>query len=164
MIPVRIVGLALDTKSQPVVILKPLGEEPGEGKMLPIWIGGQEATSILMAVEGTPPPRPLTLDLMKAMLDHLDAEVDRVEITRLDDGTFYAEITVRTPEGVHVLDARPSDSIGLALRTGAQLWVAEAVFEEAGVVDETPQTADEDAEVAAFSEFLENVNPEDFQG
>lgn len=164
MIPVRIVGLALDTRSQPVVILKPLGEEPGEGKMLPIWIGGQEATSILMAVEGTPPPRPLTLDLMKTMLDALGAEVERVEVTRLEEGTFYAEITLRTPGGVQVLDARPSDSIGLAIRTGTQVWVAEAVLDEAGIADETPEAADEEAEVAAFSEFLESVDPEDFQG
>ncbi|MDX5398481.1 MAG: bifunctional nuclease family protein, partial [Actinomycetes bacterium] len=128
MIPVRIVGLALDVKSQPVVILKPLGEEPGQGRMLPIWIGGLEATAILMAVEGTPPPRPLTLDLMKSMLETLDAEVERVEITRLEEGTFFAEITVRSPGGLRVLDARPSDSIGLALRTGTQILVADAVF------------------------------------
>lgn len=164
MIPVRIVGLALDTKSQPVVILKPIGEEPGEGKMLPIWIGGQEATSILMAVEGTPPPRPLTLDLMRTMLENLGAEVERVEITRLEEGTFFAEITVRTPAGLRTFDARPSDSIGLALRTDTQIWVAEAVLEEAGVADETAGAADEEAEVAAFSEFLETVDPEDFQG
>lgn len=164
MIPVRIVGLALDVKSQPVVILKPLGEEPGQGRMLPIWIGGLEATAILMAVEGTPPPRPLTLDLMKAMLETLDAEVERVEITRLEEGTFFAEVTVRSPGGLRVLDARPSDSIGLALRTGTQIWVAEAVFEEAAIPDQTGEAADEEAEVAAFSEFLEHVDPEDFQG
>lgn len=163
MIPVRIVGLALDTRSQPVVILKPLGEEPGEGKMLPIWIGSQEAASILMAVEGSAPPRPLTHDLMKTMLEALGAEVERVEITRLQEGTFYAEITVHTPGGLRVFDARPSDSIGLAIRTGTQIWVAKAVFDEAGIADET-ESEEEDAEVAAFSEFLENVDPEDFQG
>jgi len=163
-IQVRIVGLAIDSRSQPVIILKPISAEPGEGKLLPIWIGHQEATAILLAIEGDEPPRPLAHDLMKSMLEALHATVERVEITRLEEGTFYAEITVRAPDGVHVLDARPSDSIALATRVGAPVWVAEEVLEEAGVPDESETGPDEEAELAAFSEFLETVDPEDFQG
>lgn len=163
MVQVRITGLALDARSQPVLILKPLTEgDEAAGKLLPIWIGPQEATAILMAIQGEQPPRPMTHDLMKTLLDEVGASVERVEITRIEDGTFYAEITLRTREGVRAVDARPSDSIALATRTGAPIWVADEVIEEAGVVDDS-EAADEEAEVAAFSEFLENVNPEDFQ-
>lgn len=164
MIPVRIAGLALDTRSQPVVILKPVDEEPGHGRILPIWIGGLEAAAILRGAEETPPPRPLTLDLMRAMLDALDAEVERIAVTRLEQGTFFAEITLNTPGGRRALDARPSDAIGLSLRTGSAIWVAEEVLDQAGISDEREEPIDEEAEVAAFSEFLDQVNPEDFQG
>lgn len=164
MIPVRIAGLALDVKQQPVVILKPLDEEPGQGSMLPIWIGGLEAAAILAGADGNPAPRPLTLDLMRAMLESLDAEVERIAVTKLENGTFFAEIRLSTPAGERVLDARPSDAIGLSLRTGSVIWVADEVLEQAGVPDEREGDADEEAEVAAFSEFLEHVDPEDFQG
>ncbi|MHA6513800.1 bifunctional nuclease family protein [Tessaracoccus sp. Z1128] len=164
MIPVRIAGLALDTRSLPVVILKPIDEEAGQGRMLPIWIGGLEAAAIFAGAEGTPPPRPMTLDLMRAIIEVLDAEVERIAVTRIEDGTFYAEITLNTASGQRVLDARPSDAIGLALRTGSVIWVAEAVLGEAGIADEREEAVDEEAEVAAFSEFLANVDPEDFQG
>ena len=110
MIPVHIAGLAIDVEQQPVVILKPIGEGAGEGRMLPIWIGGLEAAAIVAALGDTPPPRPLTLDLMRRVLDAVDAEVERVAVTRLENGTFYAEITLRTSNRLQVLDARPSDA------------------------------------------------------
>ncbi len=163
MVQVRITGLALDTRSQPVLILTPITDDEAPARLLPIWIGPQEATSILMAIQGEAPPRPMTHDLMKSMLDELGATVERVEITRLEEGTYYAEITLSTRTGVLVMDARPSDSIALATRAGAPIWVADAVMAEAGVVDESESATDEEAEVAAFSEFLEHVNPEDFQ-
>ena len=101
---------------------------------------------------------------MKTILDDLGAAVERVEITRIEDGTFYAEITLRTRDGVHTLDARPSDSIALGTRAGPPIWVADDVIAEAGVVDATvAEGEDAGAEVAAFSEFLEHVNPEDFR-
>ena len=164
MIPVRIAGLALDARSQPVVVLKPVDEELGHGRILPIWIGHLEAAAIFAGIEGDPPPRPLTLDLMRAMLDSLGAEVERIAVTRIEDGTFYAEITLNTPGGDRVLDARPSDAIGLSLRTGSVIWVAAEVLDEAGIADDRQEPVDEEAEVAAFSEFLDKVDPEDFQG
>ena len=162
MIPVLIAGLAVDARSQPVVILKPLDDEVGQGRILPIWIGGLEAAAIVAGLNEVSPPRPLTLDLMRDMIHTLDAEVERIEVTRLEEGTFFAEITLDTPGGERVLDARPSDAIGLSLRTGTTIWVAEEVLERAGIVME--QDVDEEAEVAAFSEFLDHVDPEDFQG
>lgn len=98
------------------------------------------------------------------MLESLGAEVERIAVTKIEDGTFYAEITLTTPGGERVLDARPSDAIGLSLRTGSVIWVAADVLDEAGIVDEREEEVDEEAEVAAFSEFLAHVDPEDFQG
>ena len=137
MVQVRIASLALDPRSnQPVIILKPLDEEPGDGRLLPIWIGHPEATAILLALEGVEPPRPMTHDLMKSMLEALDSYVERVEITRVEEGTFYAALILRGEERTRVVDARPSDSIALAVRMGAPIFVAEEVLEAAAVADE----------------------------
>jgi uncharacterized protein len=163
MIQVRIASLALDPQSnQPVIILRPLDEEPGHGRVLPIWIGQPEATAILLALEGVELPRPLTHDLMKNMLETLGALVERVEVTRVEDGTFYAAIIVRTEDHRFAIDARPSDSIALAVRLGAPIFVDDGVLDEAAVPDETADEDDEEAEVAAFRDFLDAVEPEDF--
>ena len=165
MVQVRVVGLAVDSRSQPVILLKPIDEEHGTGTLLPIWIGAQEATSIFIAVEGAEAPRPLAHDLMKRLLDAVDAAVERVEVTKIEGGTFYAEITLRTRGGIRILDARPSDSIAIAARVDAPIWVADEVLEEAGIVDETEGPhEDEEAKLAEFKRFLEEVDPEDFQG
>ena len=164
MIQVRVVGIALDSAQQRIVLLKPVVDEPGEGRVLPIWVGDQEATSILIAVEGSAPPRPLTHDLMKTLLDAVDARVDRVDVTRLEDGIFYAEITVITDAGRLVLDARPSDSVALAVRVHAPIWVADEVLDEAGIPASIVDAGAEEAELDEFKEFLENVDPEDFEG
>jgi bifunctional DNase/RNase len=164
MIQVRVVGIALDSAQQRIVLLKPLIETEGEGQVLPIWVGDQEATSILIAVEGGTPPRPLTHDLMKTLIDAVEARVDRIEVTRLDDGIFYAEITLTTARGKLVLDARPSDSVALAVRLHAPMWVAEDVMEAAGIPATLVDVGGEEAELDDFKRFLENVDPEDFQG
>lgn len=168
MVQVRVLGVALDAAGQHIILLKPLFEEPGEGRVLPIWIGTLEATSILLAVSGEQAPRPLTHDLMKTMLDELDADVERVEVTRIEDGTYFAEITLNSISGRHVIDARPSDSVALVVRTGAPLFVADEVLEESGIPAEIvePQTEEQptETEVDEFKKFLEEVDPEDFQG
>lgn len=166
---VRIASLAIDPRSeQPIIILKPLDEEPGEGVLLPIWIGQNEATAILLAVEGVPLKRPMTHDLLRDVIETLDTYVDRVEITHVDAGTFYASIVLRTEERTRVIDARPSDSIALAVRAGAPIYVSEEVLADAAVADESiiedGEAPDEEAEVARFRDFLEHVDPSDFQG
>jgi bifunctional DNase/RNase len=164
-IEVRIASLAVDPRSnQPVIILRPLDDAAGNGRILPIWIGQPEATAILLALEDVDLPRPLTHDLLKNVLETLGAYVERVEITRVEDGTFYAALIVRAEERRMAIDARPSDSIALAVRTGAPLYVAENVMETAAVADEMGAEIDEEAELQEFREFLEHVDPEDFQG
>lgn len=165
MIQVRIASLAVDPRSnQPVIVLRPLDEEPGNGRVLPIWIGQPEATAILLAIEGVELPRPLTHDLMKNMLETLGSYIERVEITRVEEGTFFAALIVRSEDRTLAIDARPSDSIALAVRTGAPIFVAESVLAEASIDDSTDEVVDEEAELQAFREFLDEVDPEDFQG
>jgi len=169
---VRVAGVALDPAGQHVILLKPMDETPGSGFVLPIWIGPQEATSILVAIEGAPVPRPLAHDLMRGILEALDAVVTRVEVTRIDGGTFYAAITVTTAFGDRVVDSRPSDAIALASRVGAPIWVADAVMTEAGVLDTLIENSSEDDEEDAepdvdqrldeFKRFIDDVEPEDF--
>lgn len=163
MVQVRVAGVAIDSTGQHVILLKPLSVAPGVGSIVPIWIGPQEATSILVAVEHAVTPRPLAHDLMKVMIEQLHARVTRVEVTRITDGTFYAEITVVHGDQVLVIDARPSDAIALASRVGAAIWVADAVIEEAGMPDILDED-DAEASVDEFKRFLDEVDPEDFRG
>lgn len=164
MVQVRVAGVAVDAAQQHVILLKPLGEIPGEGRILPIWIGPLEATSILIAVQGGTAPRPLAHDLMRGLLDAVGATVTRVEVSRIDDGTFYADVALSTALGERVVDARPSDAVALASRVGAPIWVADAVMAEAGVPD---TVTDDDSETAErldeFKRFLDDVEPEDFE-
>lgn len=167
MIQVRVAGVALDPTGQHVILLKPIDELPGEGSILPIWIGQMEATSILVAVEGAPVPRPLAHDLMRSILETLDAAVTRVAVVRIEDGTFYADVTVSGPSGDRVVDARPSDAVALASRVGASIWVEDDVLDDAGVPDtvtEADSEVDSEERLDEFKRFLEDVDPEDFRG
>jgi bifunctional DNase/RNase len=166
MVQVRIVGVALDSRGQPLILLKPLTDDANGERMLPIWIGAQEATSILIAVEGAEAPRPLSHDLMKTLLEAVGATVERVDVTKIEDGTFYAEITLRTRDGSLAIDSRPSDAIAIAARVEAPIWVNDEVLEEAGIVDEGEKAdpAEQEERLDEFRKFLEEVDPEDFQG
>lgn len=159
---VRVAGVALDASGQHVLLLKPIDQLPGGGMVLPIWVGQLEATSILVAVEQAPVPRPLAHDLMISIIDTLGAEITRVEVTRIDDGTFYAEITLTAAERAVTVDARPSDAVALATRAGAGIWVAEAVMAEAGVPDVLTES-DASESLDEFKKFLDDVEPEDFE-
>jgi len=167
MVPVRVLGVAIDVKMQPVVLLTPLDPAPGPRTLVPIWVGSQEAASISVAISGQEAPRPLSHDLMQRLLVVLGASVDRVEVTRIEDGTFYAELHLATTTGSVTLDCRPSDAIALGARVGAPLFVADAVLADAGIPeDDAVEQDDEDPEekVEEFRRFLDDVDPEDFQG
>lgn len=163
MVQVRVHTLAVDSRAQPIVVLKPVHEPAGRGKLLPIWVGVPEATAILIAFDPeAAPARPLVYDLVVRLLEACQGMVDRVEVTRLEEGTFYATITLRTSEGVRLIDARPSDSIALAIRVGAPMYVADDVLAQAGIPD-VESDADEESQIAELSEFLDSVDPEDFR-
>ena len=156
MLPVHIHSLGLDaTSNQPVVLLK----EADGPRILPIWIGQPEAMAILIAMEGVEPPRPMTHDLLLSVLVASGLTLERVEITRLEMGTFFATLVLHGADGVTIIDARPSDSIALAVRAACPILVAEAVLDQAGIIpdDEAEQ------EVERFHDFLETVDPKDFE-
>lgn len=171
MIQVQVDTLALDSQSQPVLVLRPLPGDPRHHRVLPVWIGVQEATAIMLVTEGATAPRPMSYDLMHRLLDALGATVRQVAVTALREGTFYAEITLDTPAGVRIIDARPSDSIALAVRTHAPIFVAEQVMDDAGLPEPPDSDSDSDEaeteaepDIAEFSHFLDTVNPDDFRG
>src|SRR6188768_2728079 len=137
--------------NQPIVLLR---EVSGE-RYLPIWIGAVEATAIAFAQQGVVPPRPLTHDLFKDVLEATGNSLAEVRITDVKDGVFFATLVFGS--GVEV-SARPSDSIALALRTGTKIVCAEDLLDDAGIVVPDEQ----EDEVEKFREFLDHVSPEDF--
>lgn len=149
-------GVRMEMPSNtPIVLLK---EKSGD-RYLPIWVGAVEATAIAYAQQGVVPPRPLTHDLMRDLLDALGATVEQVRITGLEDGVYYAVIAF---EGGLEVQARPSDAIALALRAEVPIVGAEAVLDEAGVeIPDEDEEVEED-QVEKFREFLDQVTPEDF--
>jgi len=173
-VPVQVLGVAVDARMQPVVLLAPVNAADGPRVIVPIWVGSQEAASISVAVEGEVPPRPLSHDLMARLLEATGAVVDRAEVTRISDGTFYAELVLTIGGGRTVIDCRPSDAIALASRVGAPLFVAESVLSDAGVLEDTIERVSEDDDLqdpevaeeklAEFRRFLDGVDPDDFQG
>jgi uncharacterized protein len=125
---VNVASIAVDPSGSPVVIL----EDPDGGRALPIWIGVAEARSIASEIERVRPPRPNSHDLAKRMIEGLDGAIERVVVTELRDGTYYALILLSARGQRIEIDARPSDAIALALRFDAPLFVREALFDDVG--------------------------------
>jgi uncharacterized protein len=155
-IEMELVGVRVELPAnQPIVLLK---EREGS-RYLPIWIGAVEATSIAFALQGVVTPRPMTHDLLRDMLSSLHVSVDRIVVTELRDGTFYAEIQMRQNGEAVTVSSRPSDAIALAVRTSVPIFADESVLDEAGIEIED----EEEDEVQRFKEFLDQVSPEDFR-
>ena len=149
-------GLGFDPRNlSPLVLLK----DPDELNFLPIWIGIFEAAAIAMELQGIRPPRPMTHDLLKTLLEQYGSKVDRVVITDVREGTFYAVIELKGKDNATAsIDSRPSDAIALAVRVGAPIFVAEQVMMQAKLVN-----AEKDQEeTKKFKEFIDGVKPEDF--
>ena len=150
--PVEVLGVRVESPTnQPIVLLRELDGD----RCVPIWIGAAEATAIAYAQQGIEPPRPLTHDLMKNVIEGLGRTVTGVRVTELHDGVFHAVIDF---DGGTAIEARPSDAIALALRIGCPVAVAEEVIDEAGVA----MTPEADEEVEKFKEFLDQVSADDF--
>jgi len=157
MIEMNLVGVRVELPTnQPIVLLR---EKEGE-RFLPIWIGAMEATAIAFALQGIVTARPMTHDLMKNLLEEIGVNIDRIVITELRDGTFYAVIQMQQNGSTFEVSSRPSDAIALAVRVNVPVFANEEVLTEASIVIRD----DEEQEVEKFREFLEQVNPEDFAG
>lgn len=183
LVEVKVQSLGLDRSSNtPVVILKELDGE----RVLPIWIGPGEASAIAMRLAEMNFSRPLTHDLLISVMEGLEGRLERVEISRVADSTYYAELTVERNGSTMKVDARPSDSIALALRSEARIWAndelleqmsfevseGEAVLESEEVFPGAPASGAEPASEGEegtqpmspeeLKEYLRRMNPEDF--
>lgn len=155
MVEVRVDGLALDIASNsPVVILKPVKSDG----VLPIWIGHYEAWAIAMEMSGFTSRRPLTHDLIRQLVKELEARITRVEVTELKEQTFFAQILLDTRSGRMTVDARPSDSIAIALKAKAPIFANEELLQPRA--PEGRLSAINDPE--SLRERLRRINPEDF--
>lgn len=170
MVEVKVQSLGLDQNSKsPVVILR----EAGGTRVLPIWIGAAEASAIAMELAGMKFSRPLTHDLTASLIRGLGGVLRRVMISRVQDNTYYAEMVIARGDEVFSVDARPSDSIAIALRLDAKLFTSEALLTDADIqieADSEPGDETEDAEESApgsqltpeeLQQYLRKLNPED---
>ena len=165
LVEVRVQSLGLDRSSNtPVVIL----EEVGGERVLPIWIGPGEAQAIRRMLSEEPFPRPLTHDLLVLVVEGLKAKVTRVVISDLRENTFYATVFVQRDADILSIDARPSDSIAVALRSQAPIFVNEKLLQPPPKAEETegperpPRELTEEEKAEQLRRYLEKLNPEDF--
>jgi bifunctional DNase/RNase len=164
-VEVVIARLGLDSTTQSYVLVL---QEKGGTRLLPIWIGQPEAESIVMQIHNIKRGRPLTHDLCKSLI--LGGSLRRVQITRVEKNTYFAELHINRGESVVQIDARPSDSIAIALRLAAPIFASETLLssieleEQNGDVATTPGPSTEAGELSAdqLKEYLENLRPEDF--
>jgi hypothetical protein len=158
MVEMAIYGVSFDlVDKQPIVLLK----TATGNRYLPIWVGHPEAAAILMKLQGPPPARPLTHDLLLNILTELDVEVLRVTVTELRDNTFHASITVQANGAELEIDSRSSDAIAVAVRAQVPIYAADEVIEESGIEFEG-EDVNEDEIVDEFKKFLEHVSAADF--
>ena len=151
-VEMKITGLMIDPVSNmPIIVLK-----NGSGEsVLPIWVGIFEANAIAMEMEKVVSPRPMTHDLLKNVIEGLDATINRVEITDLRDNTFYAVIRLEREGSALEIDSRPSDAMALALRAGAPIHVHQSVIDKSSAGSK--ESASEETE--RLRHWLETVDP-----
>lgn len=153
-IEMHIKGLMVDPiTNMPIVILR---DRDGQ-KVLPIWVGVFEANAIALQIENIQTPRPMTHDLLRNVIQDLQATVEKVVVCDLKENTFFALIHLRTAAGPVAIDARPSDAIALALRARAPILVEESVIDHARSVDVNTEQADQQR----LQQWLESLDPED---
>jgi bifunctional DNase/RNase len=155
---VEIGGLVRDNRENPIVLLKSADND----EVLPIWIGHAEALSIELQLQGKSFERPLTHDLLRTSIESLGATVLKVAVTELRDNTFFAKIYLQRDNEVFAIDARPSDSIALAVRTKSPIFVSKTVFENhKRAIQESQAESDEGAD-EALRKYLRDLDPGDF--
>lgn len=159
MVEVKVAHLGLDRNTNtPVVIL----QESGGTRVLPIWIGPAEASAIAMEIAGIKFARPLTHDLLKQVIVGLGGELRKVMITRVQENTYFAELHIYRAEDVIQVDARPSDSIAVALRLKAPIFTSSDLLDDSSGdhIDTGPESGPLESE--SLKNYLQNLDPEDF--
>jgi uncharacterized protein len=161
LVEMKVRGLALDPVSNmPIIILR----DDEEKRSLPIWVGIFEANAIALELEKIATARPMTHDLIKSILETVEAQLVKIVVTDLKENTFYAVLHLKLGGAEYTVDSRPSDAIALALRAAAPIFVDEEVFPKAGKMDvakegETMKADDPEQ----LREWLQNIKPEDFE-
>lgn len=160
LLEMKVFGLMMDPyMNAPIVILKDLDGK----KALPIWIGLLEASAIAMELENIQISRPMTHDLMKEVLKHIDVKVERIEVIDLKDNVYYANIHIRTKDASTIkIDARPSDAIALALRTNSPIFVEASVIDKSKKIDLRTDEGKGGMDAKKWTEMLEELSPESF--
>ncbi len=158
MIEVTVAHLGLDrTTNTPVVILR----EKSGSRVLPIWIGPAEASAIAMEMQGVKAPRPLTHDLLKQVIVGLGADLRRVLISAVKQNTYFAELLIHRGDHIFQLDARPSDSIALALRLRAPIFTSDQLLDQTAV-ETVDAVEDPSLNAEKLKQYLEKLDPQDF--
>jgi uncharacterized protein len=155
LIEMTLEGVRIELPSQrPIILLK----ECKGNRYLPIWVGAFEASAIAMELSDIKTPRPMTHDLIINILKNLDVSLDTIEVCDLKDNTFYAYLNLKYLKNKIIkIDSRPSDAIAIAVREKCKILIAEHVLAQAGLQIQTVED-----EVKKFRNFLDNINPEDF--
>ena len=154
-IKVEVNSIRLEENSEtPILLLL----DPSTQKVLPIWIGTIEAVSIAYAQEGVLHDRPQTHDLLINIVEAFDGIIDEVNISQIENDTYYADIILQTINGLVTLSARPSDAIAIALRSNIPVTVNEEVFEMHSI----DLIVDSSNEIEEFKQFINDIKPEDF--
>jgi bifunctional DNase/RNase len=174
MVEVTVSRLGLDASTNTYVVIL---REKGGNRLLPIWIGQPEAESIVMQMNNVRRERPLTHDLCKNLIIGMGGTLRRVQITKVQKNTYFAEMHIQRPEGPVQIDARPSDSIAVALRLSAPIFAQESLLTavaegegededetsgESPSFDATPRPSAQELDAEQLKAYLENLRPEDF--
>ena len=156
-VAVRVDRVTLDTSTNRFVVIL---RDDVYGRWLPIVVGTTEAQAIALQLEGIMPPRPLTHDLMRNLMESLKVEISKIIVNDLRENTYYAIIHLSLNKQRHEIDARPSDAIALALRMQAPIYVEESVMQRAAVVEQAAEEDSENGVERPFSEIdqLEELN------
>ena len=163
MVEMSVAGIALDAASRtPIVLLR----DPSGRRQVPIWIDQSQAHNIMAGLQGAEPPRPLSHDLMAALLVAGGLELERVIVHAIEDSTFHAVLKLRQTDPLdaadeddvilHDVDARPSDAIALAVRTGSSIWMLEEVVAEASIAVDAEADARDQSD---FNRFVDDLSP-----
>ena len=157
MIEMRVMGIALDTRTgSPIIVLN----DTENRKALPIWIGSAEASSIIRKIENIPSSRPLTHDLFINFARQAGFKITRIEINDVDEQTYLSSIFLEDSNGKETeVDSRPSDAIAIAIRADVPILVSAAVMADGAISTDSKKDEEETAE---FKNFIKDIKPSDF--
>lgn len=160
MVEMEVEGVKLEVPANtPVLMLREIG---GQRRGLPIYIGGPEASAIHYALEGIVSERPLTHDLLVNVIRDMGGHLSKIVITEEREHTFYAELHIDSPTGSRVVSCRPSDAVALSVRVKTPIYATTELIDALGV-EIVVQPANEEEILDDFRQFIDSINPEDFQ-